>query len=224
MKLPIVDDLVVFTREDKGEFPYYDCESLANLCKRNAIKVYKNRKIESPKIYEKLKDFSPEMILVSTFDQKIPRKIIDIPLIGAINIHPSLLPLYRGPTPTNWAIINGERESGVTFHFIDEELDMGDILFQKRIPIGGLIDGELRKKLAKLASGMLPIFFDRYTKGKFEPKKQKKNPGSYYPKITSMKAISMLKSRNYNRHNLIRGLSPYPGIQILGENFNGMQE
>jgi len=215
MSIPVIDHIVVFTREEKGEFPYYDCEHLLDLCNRMCVETYINNEMVPQLIYEELRRFKPDMILVATFDQKIPQRIIDIPKMGMINIHPSLLPKYRGPMPTHWSIINGESESGVTYHAMSSEFDMGDILLQERTSIGGVVDGELRRKLAKLSSKMLQSFLRKYRNSELNSKVQSKNEGTYYPKVTSKRGIALLKSGQFNRANVIRGLTPYPGIGIL---------
>ncbi|NIM96505.1 MAG: hypothetical protein GTO24_00050 [candidate division Zixibacteria bacterium] len=214
-KAPMVSDVFVFTREEKGEFPYYDCEHLMKLCTRLRVKALIYEEMSSSEIDKVLKAFRPDMILVATFDHRIPGRIIDCPEMGAINIHPSLLPQYRGPTPTQWTIFHGEIESGVTFHLLDEQFDMGGILFQKSISIDGLIDGEVRRRLAQLSGEMLQPFLEMYVRGGIEVRAQRKDEGSYYPKVTSKEGIALIKSGRFGRDNLVRGLTPYPGIGIL---------
>lgn len=216
IKVFFINNILVFTRKEKGKFPYYDCNHISEICVKRNIKVYLDQRLSSEESYNKIVKFSPDMILIATFDQKIPEKIVDIPKMGVINIHPSLLPAYRGSTPTHWAIINGENETGITFHFVVEDFDMGDILLQKKVSIDGLIDGELRKKLANIAGETVGTFLRAYINNEFKPKIQSKNEGSYYPKVTSQQGIAMLKSGQYSRNNLIRGLTPFPGIGILG--------
>lgn len=216
VKSSIINEIIVFTREERGKFPYYGCEQLSDLCNRIGVKAYIDKDMASNEVYELLAKYEPDIMLMATFDQKIPLRISTIPRMGAINIHPSLLPKYRGPTPTHWAIINGESESGVTFHYISEEFDLGDILVQERTSIDELADGELRRKLADLASSMIHPFLVKYMNGELNPKPQNKDEGSYYPKVTSKEGIVLLKSGRFDRDNLVRGITPYPGIWILG--------
>jgi len=166
--------------------------------------------------------FSPDLNLVATFDQKIPECIVNSSRLGSINIHPSILPDYRGPTPTNWAIINGEKESGVTFHFVGSEYDMGDILYQKKLEIGDSTDGQLRERLAILAGNALGEFLYRYINCELTPEKQSKNKGSYYPKIYSSQGLSILKSKSFCKNNIKRGLTPFPGIDMLDKENYGL--
>jgi methionyl-tRNA formyltransferase len=212
---PIINDVVVFTRREKGKFPYYTCEQLTDLCNRQGVQVYLDKEIDSDEVYNELKRLKPDLILVATFNQKIPQRIVDIPEMGAINIHPSLLPKYRGPTPTHWVLINGEEKSGVTYHLVSAEFDLGDILFQEEIQIAGLVDGELRNKLARLAGKMLPSFLKMHVNGEIQAQAQKIEEGSYYPRITSEEGIVLLRSGRHSRENIIRGLTPYPGVEIL---------
>jgi len=212
---PVVDDIIVYTLKERYKFPHYYCEPLIDVCKSNKIETYTDVILNSAEFLQELQKLKPDIILVATFNQKVPKKIIDLPSRGVINIHPSLLPHYRGATPTNWAIINGEKESGITFHHINEEFDMGDILFQQRIQIGELTDGELRKSLAELSGKWLEPFLKLYLNGEIKPIVQCKEEGSYYPKITSSRGIELLKSGKYNKNNLIRGLTPCWGPEIL---------
>ena len=216
LMIPSIEDVLVYTRHEKGRFPYYECEHLFDLCKKRGIKPVLDRKVDAQSVYRELINFRPDMILVATFDQKLPKRIIDIPKMDTINIHPSLLPDYRGPTPTHWSIINGEYESGVTYHFLIEEFDMGDILYQKRIRTYGLSDGQLRRELANLSGSMLETFLEKYIHGEIKPKPQKRDEGSCYPKVTSEKGIALLRTGHFDMENLVLGLTPYPGIEILG--------
>jgi methionyl-tRNA formyltransferase len=208
-----IKDILVYTRGETGRFPYYDCEYLVDFCFRVGLTARVDLEIE--RLRKDLEALRPDMILVATFHKRIPAQIINLPKMGTVNIHPSLLPEYRGPTPTHWAIINGEAENGVTFHRMNQDYDMGDILFQQKVPIIGLSDGELREALAKLSGKILQEFIPMYLNGECEVRPQTKNEGSYYPKVTSNKGIALLRSGRFNRDNLIRGLSPYPGIRIL---------
>ncbi len=214
LNLPEIRDVVVYTRKEKGVFPHYECEQLADLCKRKGI-CAGTIPVSSAEAYEKVRNFKPDMLLLATFNQKISDRIIRLAAMGAVNIHPSLLPKYRGPTPTNWAVINGEGESGVTFHTLEADFDMGDILFQRKVPINGLTDGELRKRLAGLAGEMIRPFFDLYTAGKIEPLAQNKSEGHYYPNIASEEGLELLRRGAFDPKNIIRGVTPCPGTKIL---------
>lgn len=208
-----VDDVSVYTRSERGRFPYYDCDDLTELCARQGVSVRIDLDLRG--LRRDLEMERPDMIVVATFNRRLSKEILDLPPRGTVNIHPSLLPHYRGPTPTHWALIRGEKESGVTFHRMGEAYDMGDILYQQKIPITGLTDGELRQALAGLSSKMLHAFIPMYLNGECRARPQREEDGSYYPRITSEEGIALLKSGAFNRDNLLRGMSPYPGMNIL---------
>lgn len=224
IELGIVDDIMVFTRKEAGEFPYYECENLVVYCRKAGIDVVEGVNANSLEAYEIVKDWSPEMILVGTFHQRIPKRIIEIPKIGAINIHPSLLPHYRGPTPTHWAIIHGEKETGITYHVLTEQIDAGDILLKRAISIGGLVDGELRRKLAGLAADMLDPFLTMYMSGNLLGSPQKMDEGRYFPKVTSKEGVMLLRSGGFPKESMQRGLTPYPGVTFLERCFDEFQK
>lgn len=215
-----LSDLMVITRGETGEFPYYPCPHLSEVCREKKLTCSVDLNLNTKEALETIKAFQPEMIVVSTFDQKIPERIRVLPELGAINIHPSLLPKYRGPTPTHWAIINDETETGITFHCITENFDRGDILYQAKIPLDRWTDGEVRQKLAQRTGEIMETFLEGYRQARFRPRPQHQNGGSYFPKITSESGIALLRAGTYRQDNLIRGLTPYPGIQILGEDFS----
>jgi methionyl-tRNA formyltransferase len=114
---------VLTSKREERPFAYYPCDHLYAMVKERST-------------FDFIHSLSPELIVVSTFDQIITKAIIQIPKYGVINIHPSLLPRYRGATPTVWALINGEEETGVSIHFIeDETIDRGRIILQAPLKI-----------------------------------------------------------------------------------------
>ena len=224
IELPNVEEITVFTRKEEGNFPHYECENLVAYCRKVGIKVLEGGNINSSEIYEGVKGCNPDMIIVATFDQRVPKRITEIPKLGAVNIHPSLLPRYRGPTPTNWAIINGEKETGVTYHVLTEQMDAGDILLNRATSIGGLVDGELRRKLAELAAEMLVPFFRMYINEEIVLSPQNMNEGSYFPKVTSKEGRMLLRSGGFLKESMERGVTPYPGLSFLERCLDELQE
>jgi methionyl-tRNA formyltransferase len=113
-----------------------------------------------------LRQFNPDVALCIGFPWKIPADALATPRHGIVNGHPSLLPRYRGPSPVSWAIRNGETEIGFTFHYMDAELDTGNILGQERIPLGEERSWEeLTPKLATVVGTMLPSVLERVERG-----------------------------------------------------------
>jgi methionyl-tRNA formyltransferase len=106
---------------------------------------------------QQIGELSPDILVVASFGLLIPRWFLDIPKIGAINIHPSLLPKYRGPSPIQWAILNGDSETGITIMKMNERMDAGDILHQVIVPVNKEDDMEtLSLRLSKTAAEILP--------------------------------------------------------------------
>ncbi len=113
-----------------------------------------------------LRHFDPDLALCLGFPWKIPPDALAVPRHGIVNGHPSLLPRYRGPSPVAWAIRDGENEIGFTFHYMDAELDTGNILAQERVPLGDEHAwDELTPKLATAVGNLLPAVLERVARG-----------------------------------------------------------
>lgn len=176
---------VVTPKRESSPFPYYKCKKLQDVAISKNIPLYEGLILKENKTYELIKSLKPDLIIVSSFRQIVPKNIISIPRLGVINIHPSLLPKYRGPTPTIWALMNKEKETGVTIHFIeDEKIDSGRIITHARLKIlKSDIDSSLRKKLALLSEKALikalQLILEK-DKSFFLPQNNRK--ATYYPR------------------------------------------
>jgi len=172
----------IVTRQEKGPFPYYEEENLGVYARKKNITIYEN--FTWDEIEKVIKDFSPDLLLVSTFHRIIPDNILSaIPL--CINIHPSLLPKYKGPTPIDWVLFDKEKETGATAHFITKDVDCGDMLIQKRVPIEKNDDkSTLIKKLAILSANIAKELIDQINTNSLNPTKQNMNEATYYPNFS----------------------------------------
>ncbi len=160
---------------------------------------------------EELKRLGAELFVVVAF-KILPREVFGIPPLGTLNVHASLLPAYRGAAPINWAIINGERESGVTTMLIDARVDTGDILLQERVNITGDMNaGDLHDLLAPLGARLLVLTLEKLKRGEIKPQKQDNRLASRAPKLTAANTAIDFNRPADEVHNFIRGLSPYPG-------------
>jgi methionyl-tRNA formyltransferase len=147
----------VFTVKYDQPFPYYAERQLIEECAERSVICHHGVKVNSEDGVSLLQAYSPDLILVATFKQIIGANILSLPKLGVINFHPSLLPKYRGPCPTNAALLNDDRVAGVTVHFITEKVDEGNILLQRSVPVNEMDnDGLLRRKLAELSGAMVP--------------------------------------------------------------------
>jgi len=148
-------------------------------------------------IVKTLPDFKPDLFVVASFGLIIPQWVLDIPSIGSLNIHPSLLPLYRGPSPMQWAILSGDEVTGITFIRMNEKMDEGDIVYQEKTVIGegeNLID--LSERLSHRVAEILPGILDQIeVRGVMEGTIQRHETATYTPIITKeMGLIDWTKS------------------------------
>ncbi|GAJ18423.1 unnamed protein product, partial [marine sediment metagenome] len=161
---------------------------------------------------ERIKEFNPDIILVVAYGQILSGHILNIPKIGCINIHGSLLPKYRGAAPINRAIINGEKETGITFMFMKEKVDAGEIIFQEKIDI--LADetcGELYYRLCDLSARSFPKLLEKIKSGKIERISQDNKLATFARKMNKEDGKIDWSDKGEKVYNLIRGTIPYPG-------------
>lgn len=181
------------------------------------LKVLQPEKLKNPQFLEELKSLNADLQVVVAF-RMLPEVVWNMPPIGTVNVHASLLPHYRGAAPINWAIINGEKESGVTTFKLKHEIDTGDILLQEKTSIGeNETAGELHDKLKELGAKVLVKTVQGLADGTLKETPQseilnsKPETVKHAPKIfTETCKIDWSKSAD-EVHNLIRGLSPFPG-------------
>lgn len=211
----LIDLNAVFTpKREFSPFPYYECENLQNEVIKSGVALFEGLKLNDKTTYEIIKNISPDLIVVSSFNQIVSNEIISIPRYGAINVHPSLLPKYRGATPTVWALLNNEVVTGVTTHLIeDEKMDCGKIISQTQLDIEPTdTDGILRHKLALLSEDVLNETLKLvFNENKECFLKQDESKATRYPKRTLKDAELDLNNSFEKINNQIRAVSPYPG-------------
>lgn len=179
------------------------------------LNILQPEKLKNPKFIEALKSLKADIQIVVAF-RMLPEIVWNMPPLGTINVHASLLPNYRGAAPINWAIINGEKETGITTFKLQQEIDTGNILFQEKIAISeNETAGELHDKLKLLGANVLIKTISAIADGSIKEKPQFTFDDSRFrlksaPKIdTEACKIDWNKSTG-DVYNLIRGLSPYP--------------
>lgn len=176
------------------------------------LEVFQPENINDEESIKKIKEFNPDIILVVAYGQILSSHILNIPKIGCINIHGSLLPKYRGAAPINRAIINGEKETGITFMFMKEKVDAGEIIFQEKIDI--LEDetcGELYYRLSDLSASALPKLLEKIKSGKIERISQDNKLVTFARKMNKEDGEIEWSDKGGKVYNLIRGTIPYPG-------------
>jgi len=130
-------------------------------------------------------NYQADFFIVAAYAQILPKEILSIPKLGAIGVHPSLLPKYRGPTPIQTAILNGDEETGVTLYLMDEKIDHGAILANRKAPIANRNYKELEKGLAELAATLLIEILPKFIKGEIKPVPQNEAGATYTKKFTA---------------------------------------
>ncbi len=167
-------------------------------------------KLSDPVLVEKLTELQPELFVVVAF-RILPKKLLKIPSFGSVNLHASLLPKYRGAAPINWAIINGETETGVTTFLIKPKVDTGDILLQRKYPIAPDVTyGELYEELSHIGADLMSDTLELIEKNRISPVSQNEEEVTRAPKITRDVCSLDFSKPAGEVANLIRGLSPKP--------------
>jgi methionyl-tRNA formyltransferase len=171
--------------------------------------------ISSQKIasaFDEIKKIKPDLIIVAAFGQIIPKKILNIPKLGTINIHPSLLPKYRGPTPIASAILRHEQETGLSIILMDEKIDHGPIILQKKIKIDDRVNTpDLEIRLAQIGAELALKAVKKIANGPISLKKQNKKNVSYTQKFTKENGKIDWQDSSEKIDAQVRALKPWPG-------------
>jgi methionyl-tRNA formyltransferase len=178
----------------------------------NGLTVLTPEKLKNPEFIEELRSYRADLQVVVAF-RMLPEVVWNMPPMGTLNLHGSLLPQYRGAAPINWAIINGEKETGVTTFRLKHEIDTGDILEQLRLPIGDdETAGQLHDRMMHAGAGLLVHTVQGLISGELKEVPQESNADlKHAPKIFTETCRIDWKKPVQDVYNLIRGLSPYPG-------------
>ena len=189
----------------------------------NNIRLFQPEKLKDEKLIEGLKKLNADLFIVVAF-RMLPKIIWEIPNKGTVNLHGSILPNYRGAAPINWAIINGEKESGVTTFFINDKIDTGDVLLIEKTTIkDGQTAGELHDKLMEIGSKLLIQTISDLDSGILESKKQLiAESQKKAPKLNRKNTKINWSKDDFSIRQFILGLNPYPGAWTLISN-NGRQ-
>ena len=176
------------------------------------VPVYQFEKIRRREGREALEALKPDLVVTAAFGQILSQRILDIPPLGTLNVHASLLPAYRGAAPINWCIALGEKKAGVTTMFTDAGIDTGDIVAAREVAIGeSETAGALTERLSKLGAALLAETLPGYLAGDIVPVRQDAALASYEPMLNkAMGAIDWTRDARAIA-NQVRGLDPWPG-------------
>jgi methionyl-tRNA formyltransferase len=174
------------------------------------IPVLQPEKLKNPEFVEILRGYDADLFVVVAF-RMLPEMIWTMPRLGTMNLHGSLLPRYRGAAPINWAVINGEKETGVTTFFLKHEIDTGDVLLTDRFAIEeDDTAGEVHDKMMQIGAETLLKSVKMIEKGDYILKPQEDTEATHAPKIFTETCVINFNQTTQKVHDFIRGLSPYP--------------
>jgi methionyl-tRNA formyltransferase len=178
----------------------------------NNIDIYQVKSVKTKEVIDKIKELNPDIIVVVAYGKILPNELIEIPKYGTINVHSSLLPKYRGAAPIHYAIINGEKETGVTIMDIAEELDAGDIILQAKTEITDEDNLEsVHDRLAEIGAKTLLEAIKLIEEGKAIRTPQNHEEATFVKPISKEETkIDWNKSKR-EIFNFVRGLDPFPG-------------
>lgn len=180
------------------------------------IEVWQPVRLTRPDFQKQLKNLSPELIVGVAYGKLIPPEVLACAVLGGINLHPSLLPRYRGAAPVQWALLNGESVAGVTVLYLSEEMDAGDILGQETVGIHPEENARiLSGRLALRGARLLARVAKEIREGKANPRPQDESRVSYAPRLTKEDGKIDWGRTSREIFNLVRGLYPWPGAYTL---------
>jgi len=185
---------------------------LKEFAEKIGIKVFQPVTLKKSVVGEIFSNLEIDFIVTAAYGKILPQWLLSLPRFMPLNVHPSLLPKYRGAAPINWAIINGDLETGVTIMEMVKELDAGDILLQERVKIReDETAGELSERLSKIGGKLLVEFLKRVERGeKIVKIPQDEESVSYAPQIDRKMAKINWSRSDVEIHNFVRGLNPWP--------------
>lgn len=177
------------------------------------LKIYQPIKIKNnTEFLDEIKTLDPDVICVVAYGKILPKEILEIPKLGCINVHGSLLPKYRGAAPIQWAVLNGDKTTGITTMYMNEGMDTGDMILKEEVEIGPEeTTGDLWQKLSKIGGEILVKTLKLIEEGK-APREKQTEEATLAPMLNKEMALIDWENSDANKiHNLIRGLNPIMG-------------
>ncbi|MBE6754331.1 MAG: methionyl-tRNA formyltransferase [Ruminococcaceae bacterium] len=175
------------------------------------LPVYQPESMKDPAVWEQIAEMEPFAIAVVAYGKMLPDAVLNAAPAGCINVHSSLLPKYRGAAPINWAVLCGEKVSGVSTMRLDAGMDTGDILLQAETPIGeNETAGELHDRLSEMGAQLLLETLDKAERGELQPRKQDDSLACHAPMLNKQLSTIDWSLSAQQVHDKIRGLQPWP--------------
>lgn len=179
---------------------------------RHGIPVLQPQRLRNPEAVAELAEYKPDLIVTAAYGQILPKSVLDMPALGCLNVHGSLLPAYRGGAPIQRSIINGESVTGITLMYMAEGLDTGDMIARAEVPIEDAdTAGTMFEKLSQAGAELLRRELPRLVKGKVEAEPQDDSKATYAPNLTRDDEKIDWSRTSREIYDQIRGLVPYSG-------------
>jgi len=207
------DIVGVVTQPDrpKGRGRKIISSPVKEIAEAEGLFVYQPQRVREDSFIDRIRALSPDAIVVVAFGQILPKTLLEIPQMGCVNVHASILPVYRGAAPINWAVANGEKSTGVTTMLMDEGLDTGDILMVKEIAIAPDDNSEtLYHRLSGEGAKLLISTLEGLKNGAIKPVRQNEKGSSYAPLLKKENGIISWSKSAEEIVNLVRGMLPWP--------------
>ena len=205
----------VFSQPDKpvGRKQIIEPTPVKKLALEHGIPVFQPAKMKDGTALEMMKSLSPDLVVVAAYGRILPKELLDVPPLGCVNVHGSLLPKYRGAAPIQWSVINGDPVTGVTTMYMAEGMDTGDMILKLETEIGGdETAGELFERLAVLGADSIEKTLELFDRGSVPREPQNDAEATLAPMLKKeMGEIDFEKSPE-EIHNLVRGLCPWPAV------------
>lgn len=203
----------VFTRADKpvGRKQIMTAPPVKQLAQQHNIPVWQPATLRDGKAEPIFRELAPDLVVVVAYGRILPPELLHIAPLGCINLHVSLLPKYRGSAPIQWAVLNGDTETGVTIMQLDEGCDTGDILMVERVAIGpATTSGELFDQVSATGAKTLVTAIEKLAAGELTPQPQNDAEATQAPPLTKDMARFDFTQSAAHIHNWVRGMNPWP--------------
>jgi methionyl-tRNA formyltransferase len=209
------DVVLVVSKPDRpvGRRQEMSSPPVVELARRHEIDIRQLKNLKTTEIDDLLRELEVQAAVVVAYGKLIPARLIAVPEHGFVNLHPSLLPRHRGPSPIQWALVCGDRSTGVTTMEIDEGMDTGDILLQERVPIDPRDTAEtLAPRLADLGAQLVVTTLDRLEEGTLKARPQPRDGANTTPLLRRNFAKVDWSMPARQLVNRLRGFTPWPGL------------
>ncbi len=196
----------------KGRGRQFAATPVKDIAVRHQLPIFQPERVRDPDFIQTFRTLAPDMVVLVAFGQILPKEVIQFPRLGCINVHPSLLPKYRGAAPIQWALIRGEKETGITTIMMDEGVDTGEILLQRKTDIEPDENFDrLHDRLASMGAEILTETIEGLLQGKIHRRPQDPAQASYAPRLKKEDGLIQWNIGVREIKNFISGLSSTPG-------------